>query len=99
MIKKVLIITFIIIFILVLLLVSVFSKKIINDGVTVSADKKEKKSYIEKDEETGEFVVYNKNTGEIIARSDNEMDVYIYTIDPEYNPEFPNNTNTTADVE
>ncbi len=38
------------------------------------------------DEETGEFIIYNKENGEEIARSFDKSNLRIYEIDPSYNP-------------
>ena len=43
-------------------------------------------SDIIQDEETGEYIIYNQETGEEIARSKNKESLYIYRIDSDYNP-------------
>lgn len=58
----------------------------------VSIDEFEEKiiTGIIQDNETNEYIVYNKKTGEEIARSSDESSLYIYTIDPNYNPKLSN---------
>ena len=58
----------------------------------VSIDEFEEKiiTGIIQDNETNEYIVYNKKTGEEIARSSDGSSLYIYTIDPNYNPKLSN---------
>lgn len=44
------------------------------------------KNSISFDEGTGEFVVFDEETGDEIARGEDEVSLYIYKIDPTYNP-------------
>jgi len=74
-----------------------FKKKFSNTDtvMTTEVDREtDRKTTISKDEETGEYVVYDKNTGDEIARSFEENDLYIYEIDPEFNPKRPESVPT-----
>ncbi len=46
-------------------------------------------SEIKLNEDTGEYIVYDKATGEEIARSSDEMSLHIYEVDPDYDPKTP----------
>ena len=56
-------------------------------------------SDIVQDEETGEYVIYDKETGEELARSEDKGSLYIYTIDPDYNPRPPENSDVDEIIE
>lgn len=43
-----------------------------------------------KDDVTEEYLVYNLETGDVIARGMNKEELYIYEIDPDYDPKVPN---------
>jgi FtsZ-interacting cell division protein ZipA len=48
----------------------------------------------EQDEETGEYIIYNKETGEEITRVTDEAEIKIYEDNPDYDPKLP-----TSDVD
>lgn len=43
-------------------------------------------SNIVRDEQTGEYVIYDVKTGMEVRRSQDEADLYIYEVNPDYNP-------------
>ena len=81
----------IIIAIIVILIIIIWGTRNKKENSLESVEKTEDitPSSIIQDSETGEYVVYNEETGEEIARSEDEGSLYIYTIDPDYNPRMP----------
>lgn len=71
--------------IFVLILVMVNNKKNKNNNEK-NVSQEVKVSNIVQDEETGEYYIYNQETGEEIARSEDRIALHIYEIDPNYNP-------------
>jgi FtsZ-interacting cell division protein ZipA len=43
----------------------------------------------EQDNETGEYIIYNKETGEEITRVTDEAEIKIYEDNPDYDPKLP----------
>ena len=83
--KVMMVIGIVTIFIIILLIVNNKYNKTQSDTEVKSNEQIEVSSIVE-DEETGEYVVYNQETGEEIARSFDKASLHIYEIDPDYNP-------------
>ena len=77
--------------VLFLIIIFLISRRLFHKEPTIIQNKHEEKiiSSIVQDEETGEYIIYNQETGEEIARSENEGDLHIYEIDPDYDPKLP----------
>ncbi|MBR2290394.1 MAG: hypothetical protein IJ867_07460 [Clostridia bacterium] len=82
--KRILILVILIIIILIGIVLLRKRKKVIHVENEIS--ERIKVSNVVQDEQTGEYVIYNLETGEEIARSEDEVSLYIYTLDPNYDP-------------
>lgn len=80
--KKSFIICIILILIIVLFII-LNSKPKDNDETYIDSPQKIE---VIKDEKSDEYIIYNKSNGEEIARSKDEGMIYIYEIDPNYDP-------------
>ena len=72
--------------ILIIIIFAINSKKTQKNNLNDSSIKRKETLKISQDEETGEYVVYNKKTGDEIARNSDYDSLHIYEIDENYNP-------------
>ena len=87
--KVIIILSIIVIIIISFMILFNKSKKTKSNENEINNNAKEKVAEIIQDEQTGEYIVYNKKNGEEIARGYEESSLYIYTIDPDYDPKLP----------
>ena len=83
--KEMVSIVIVVIFIIILLILKNRNNSNIRNDTGFKIDEKINSSSIVQDEETGEYVIYNKENGEEIARNPDKASLYIYEIDPDYN--------------
>lgn len=80
--RKILIIVIIIVSIIGILMINKFWSK------NVSTDKNNNTSNIIQNEDSNMYYILDEN-GEVIHEAESEDSLYIYTIDPEYDPQMP----------
>ena len=87
--KKIVLGIFIIMAFIILIIVINKKQGKVQQIVKENSTKSEIKSDIIQDSETEEYVIYDEETGEEIARSMDKESLHIYEIDPDYNPKTP----------
>jgi len=73
----------IVVLIIIILIIRNVSKRKGNNSISYIEEKREVSNII-KDEETGEYVIYDKETGDEIARSIFPSELHIYEVNPDY---------------